>query len=178
MPTNPTPTERPLAGPGHYLRDAIFGASDGVVTTFAVIASVSGAALAPRFAFVIGLSKLVADALSMAAANYLGLRSEMRQTGVPASVEKPWRHAAVTFLAFMAAGAAPLLSFFVQAIFGVDMYAAAAALAAVTLAVVGALRAPLMQESLWRAGLEMLLIGGGVAVIAYLLSLATEAAVT
>lgn len=172
-----TKNNKPGTGFGHYLRDIVYGASDGVVTTFAVIASVSGAMLAPRFAFVIGVSKLVADGLSMAAANYLGLMSELRQTGVHPSVEKPWRHASITFVAFFAAGILPLLSFFVQALTGANMFAVAAVLAAVTLAAVGALRGPLMQTSPWKAGLEMLIIGGVVAVIAFFLSLATDAAI-
>ena len=32
----------------HYLGDIIYGANDGIVTTFAVVAGVAGAALSPR----------------------------------------------------------------------------------------------------------------------------------
>lgn len=167
---------RPPTGAGHYLRDLIYGASDGVVTTFAVVASVAGAALSARVAFVIGLAKLAADALSMAAANYLALRSELGQAAADIRWEKPWRHAAATFLAFVAAGAVPLAAFFLHELLDVDMLAGAAALAGVTLVAVGVLRAPLMRERGWVSAAEMLVVGGVVGVAAYIVSLLADAA--
>jgi len=39
---------RPAVGFGHYLRDLVYGALDGVITTMAVLAGAQGAALSPR----------------------------------------------------------------------------------------------------------------------------------
>jgi len=59
-----------------YLRDAILGGIDGCVTTIAVVAGVAGAGLPGVVAFVLGVSSLVADAFSMAASNYQGVKSD------------------------------------------------------------------------------------------------------
>jgi VIT1/CCC1 family predicted Fe2+/Mn2+ transporter len=59
-----------------YLRDTVYGAIDGTVTTFAVVAGVAGAGLDTAVVLVLGTANLVADGFSMAVANYLGTRSE------------------------------------------------------------------------------------------------------
>lgn len=59
-----------------YLRDFVYGGIDGAVTTFAVVAGVVGAELAPRIVLVLGLANLLADGFSMAASNYSGTRTE------------------------------------------------------------------------------------------------------
>lgn len=59
-----------------YLGDAIFGAVDGSVTTFAVVAGAVGAQLAGGVVIVLGVANLVADGFSMAVSNYLGTKSE------------------------------------------------------------------------------------------------------
>lgn len=44
---------RPPGGVGHYLRDIVYGALDGVITTLAVISGVSGAGLDPRIGLIL-----------------------------------------------------------------------------------------------------------------------------
>ena len=61
---------------GRYIRDVVFGANDGIVTTFAVVAGVAGAHLAPNVVLILGFANLFADGFSMAAGNFLGERSE------------------------------------------------------------------------------------------------------
>ena len=58
------------------LRDAIYGAIDGTVTTFAIVAGVAGAGLSPFVIVVLGLANVIADGFSMAAANYSGAKAE------------------------------------------------------------------------------------------------------
>ncbi len=54
------------AGPSHSdLRDFIFGAIDGTVTTFAVVSSISGAGLASGVLIILGVANLVADGFSI-----------------------------------------------------------------------------------------------------------------
>lgn len=62
-----------------YLKDAVYGAIDGSVTTFAVIAGVVGAALPSRTIVILGIANLLADGFSMAASNYLGTKTENQQ---------------------------------------------------------------------------------------------------
>lgn len=59
-----------------YLRDAVYGAVDGTVTTFAVVAGAAGARLPAAVIVILGVANLLADGLSMAVGNLLGLRSE------------------------------------------------------------------------------------------------------
>lgn len=69
--------ERLTAGPVHnYLRDWIYGAIDGAVTTFAVVTGVAGAQLSPWIILVLGFANLFADGFSMAASNFLGTKAE------------------------------------------------------------------------------------------------------
>lgn len=59
-----------------YLRDFIYGAIDGAVTTFAVVAGAAGASLGDSVVVIMGLANLFADGFSMAVSNYLGIRAE------------------------------------------------------------------------------------------------------
>ena len=60
----------------HYLKDFVYGAIDGTVTTFAVVTGVAGAGLSSGVVIVLGIANLVADGFSMAASNFLGTRAE------------------------------------------------------------------------------------------------------
>jgi vacuolar iron transporter family protein len=65
------------AGPRHrYLRDFVYGAIDGAVTTFAIVCGVEGANLSSNIILILGLANLVGDGFSMAASNFLGTRTE------------------------------------------------------------------------------------------------------
>lgn len=59
-----------------YLKDMIYGAIDGAVTTFAIVTGVAGAGLSSGVVIVLGLANVLADGFSMAVSNYLGTRSE------------------------------------------------------------------------------------------------------
>lgn len=59
-----------------YLRDWVLGGIDGAVTTFAVVAGVSGAELSTKIILILGAANLLADGFSMAAGNYSGIKAE------------------------------------------------------------------------------------------------------
>lgn len=59
------------------LRDAIYGAIDGAVTTFAIVAGVAGAGLSPFIIVALGIANVLADGFSMAAANYSGTKADL-----------------------------------------------------------------------------------------------------
>jgi VIT1/CCC1 family predicted Fe2+/Mn2+ transporter len=63
----------------NYLPDAVYGAIDGTVTTFAVAAGAVGASLSPRIVLILGAANLLADGFSMAASNFVASRSEIEQ---------------------------------------------------------------------------------------------------
>lgn len=77
--TAPAVRER-LAVTNHsYLRDVVYGAIDGIVTTFAVVAGAAGAGLEERVVVILGVANLVADGFSMSVSNLLGSRAEQQQ---------------------------------------------------------------------------------------------------
>ncbi len=61
---------------GAYIKDVVYGANDGIITTFAVVAGVAGANLDHTVVILLGLASLLADGFSMAGSNYLGSKSE------------------------------------------------------------------------------------------------------
>jgi len=61
---------------GSYIRDVVYGANDGIITTFAVVAGVAGAQLSSNIVLILGFANLLADGLAMAIGNYLGTKSE------------------------------------------------------------------------------------------------------
>lgn len=68
--------DRLRRGKSHdYLGDAVLGALDGCVTTFAVVAGATGGALAPLVVIILGFANLIADGFSMAVGNYHATRS-------------------------------------------------------------------------------------------------------
>lgn len=222
--------ERLGQAPAHsYLGDFVYGAIDGTVTTFAVVSGAAGAGLSSGIVIVLGIANLVGDGFSMAASNYLGVRSvsqlrdrirrteeahirvypagereEIRQIfydkgfegddleravdvitsdhdrwvqtmlieehGLPRAVPVALRAAAATFLAFVAAGAIPLLPFLVARL-GMPVgnsYVSSLILAALTFFLVGAWKARVVQHGWVQSGLETMATGGLAAALAYL----------
>lgn len=76
--------EHPQSTFASYFKEIIYGGIDGIVTTFAVVAGFSGAALSneatTQLSFLVvllfGLANLFADATSMGLGNFLSVRSE------------------------------------------------------------------------------------------------------
>lgn len=216
-----------------YLRDFVYGAIDGSVTTFAIVSGVTGAGLGGAVVIILGFANLLADGFSMAVSNYLGTKAdaqllhrarlieenhvdvvphgeveEIRQIfqkkgftgelldqviavitkdrklwietmlteewGLSLSVSSPWKAGFVTFLAFVVVGLVPLLPFTLLYSLDVDgrvSFAVSMGLTAVALFAVGAMKSRYVMERWWRAGLETLLMGGGAALLAFLVGL-------
>jgi VIT1/CCC1 family predicted Fe2+/Mn2+ transporter len=153
----------------HYIRDLVYGANDGIITTFAVVAGVTGGALSNKAILVVGVANIVADGLSMGVGNYLGIRSEESARAaeeLPEAEAEPARHGLATFLAFVVAGFVPLVSYMVPE-FGFDRFIVATVLTLGTLFIVGALRSMVTIEGWLAGGLEMLGLGVIVAAAAY-----------
>jgi VIT1/CCC1 family predicted Fe2+/Mn2+ transporter len=74
---------------GGWLRAAVFGAMDGLVSNVALIAGVGGGGVSPRAIVLTGTAGLVAGAISMALGEYTSVRTQVEQ--VAAEVEKERR---------------------------------------------------------------------------------------
>jgi VIT1/CCC1 family predicted Fe2+/Mn2+ transporter len=159
----------PLEVARHYVRELIYGANDGIITTFAVVAGVAGGGLSLRVVLIIGAANLFADGLSMAAGNYLAIRSHesvLETQNLPEEEASPLRHAAATFLAFVVAGVVPLAPYMIPTL-PVDRFASSIALTLLAMFAVGASRALIANVRWWKAGGEMLGLGALVAALAY-----------
>jgi VIT1/CCC1 family predicted Fe2+/Mn2+ transporter len=152
---------------GHYLPDLVYGANDGIITTFAVVSGVVGADLSRTIIIILGFANLFADGISMGASNYLARRSTA-ELEVRASREDAFRHASATIVAFVLAGLVPLVAYLLP-LPSDSRFIAAVILTAATLFSVGAARSFVTGLSPLRSGLEMLLIGALAAVAAYLI---------
>jgi VIT1/CCC1 family predicted Fe2+/Mn2+ transporter len=64
------------ASAGKYIKSVVYGGMDGIVTTFAVVAGVTGASLSPGVVLILGFANLVADGLSMSIGDFLSSKSE------------------------------------------------------------------------------------------------------
>jgi len=158
-----------LGAARHYIRDLVYGANDGVITTFAVVAGVTGGTINPVAVLVLGAANLLADGLSMGVGNYLGIRSDERvreAQQLPEQEAFPIRHGLVTFSAFVIAGAVPLLPYVFS---GPDAnrFAWSTVLSLVVLFTIGAARARVGTGTWWANGLEMLGLGAIVGAVAY-----------
>ena len=152
----------------HYVGDLVYGANDGILTTFAVVAGVTGGALSATTVIVVGMANLVADGLSMGVGNYLGIRareSALERQGRPQEEAQPARHGLATFLAFVVSGFVPLVPYLVPG--AGDEFIPAACLAFGALFGVGAARSLVTASRWWMSGLEVLGLGVLVAVVAY-----------
>jgi VIT1/CCC1 family predicted Fe2+/Mn2+ transporter len=149
----------------YYLPDLVYGANDGIITTFAVVSGVVGAALPLHVVMILGVANLFADGFSMAASNYLSKRSEVDEAK-RAGRAKALRHGLATFIAFLLIGAVPLFGYnpWVPADW---RFGLTGAITLTTLFIVGASRSIVAPMNWLRAGLEMFVIGALAAGIAY-----------
>jgi VIT1/CCC1 family predicted Fe2+/Mn2+ transporter len=153
----------------HYIRDLVYGANDGIITTFAVVAGVAGGALSAAAVLIVGAANLAADGVAMGVGNLLAIRaheSALAADGLPEQEAYPWKHGTATLVAFVVAGVLPLVPYLLP----LDEDAQlpwSAGLTMMALFGVGVARAAITGEPRWKTGAEMLLLGGVVALAAY-----------
>lgn len=158
-----------------HLRDLVFGAVDGTVTTFAVVAGAVGANLGGGVVIILGVANLIADGFSMAVSNYLGTHAEQRQ---PERLERPRegdpdpRDAALaTFIAFISVGSIPLIPFAIHAISPntlANPLAPSTVITGLAFVGIGVAKSRAMDVTAWRSALDTLALGGGAAALAFI----------
>ena len=152
----------------HYIRDVVYGANDGIITTFAVVSGVAGGALSPVAVIVIGMANLAADGMSMGVGNLHSIRADERAreaASLPELEAYPWKHGLATTLAFVIAGAVPLVPYLVPGIGNRLWWSTGLTFG--TLFLVGSSRALVTTDRWWKSGLETLGLGVLVAIAAY-----------
>lgn len=167
---------------GKYLKAIVYGANDGMVTTFAVVAGATGGKLPVLVVLVLGIANLVADGLSMGLGDFIGARSEAKLNRIQNGKKKAklkglWKTGAVTFGAFQVAGAIPLLPYVFTMLFGLEvpnMFLCAVIATGLGMFVIGSLRTFLIGGKWWLNGLEMLFVGSLAAGVAFGLGAGVE----
>lgn len=170
-----------------YLGEFVYGAIDGTVTTFAVVAGAAGAGLSSTVIVILGFANLIADGFSMGASAYLSAKSERdlkakkhAETGkehMPhdhSHGETPLHDGLITFGSFVVVGFVPFMLYVVDAIFKLktapgDLFLWSAILTGLTFIAIGLLKAHVTKTKAWRAAAETLGLGAIAAMLAYLL---------
>ncbi len=167
-----------------YLGELVYGAIDGTVTTFAVVAAAAGAGLNSTIVIILGVANLIGDGFSMGASAYLAAKSErdLKQrrhnesetTGAFTHDETPFKDGLITFLAFIVVGFIPIMPYVLDAMWGInmqltDLFLFSIVITAVTFVAVGWLKASVTKTSRLRAAAETLALGGVAAGLSYIL---------
>jgi VIT1/CCC1 family predicted Fe2+/Mn2+ transporter len=170
----------PRATARHYIRDLVYGANDGIITTFAVVSGVAGGQLSQLAVLVIGAANLAADGVSMGVGNFLAIRADERAReadGLPELEREPWKHGLATLLAFIVAGAVPLVPYVLSSSASDRLLISTVATFS-ALFLLGAGRALITRDRWWFTGLENLALGAVVAAAAYAAGRLVAAAVS
>lgn len=151
-----------------YLREFVYGATDGTVTTFAIIAGSAGANLPSTIVIILGVSNVLADGFSMASSNYLSEKSHRDQNELKAIVS-PFKNAFATFISFVLVGFIPILPYAINAIFGIwqKTFLISCIFTFFAFFFIGMVRGKVANTNSTKTALETLFIGGVAAIVAY-----------
>ena len=153
-----------------YLAEFVYGATDGTVTTFAIVAGVAGAALSPSIILILGFANVFADGFSMAASDFLSQESDQAVNKRRMFRKTPIQTALATFVAFAFVGSIPLMPFMIA--FGgtssIDPMRVSVIVTGITFLVIGAIRGLVAGKHWLRSAIETFIIGAGASGIAYL----------
>jgi len=73
---NPPAAEKHSGSAGKYIKSIVYGGLDGIITVFAVVASIAGAGLEVNVVIIMGIASLLADGISMGMGDYLSSKAE------------------------------------------------------------------------------------------------------
>ena len=152
-----------------YLGEFVYGAIDGTVTTFAVVAAAAGAGLSGTVIIILGFANLIADGFSMGASSYLSKKSErdlkISKDDSHDGGETPLGDGLVTFGAFVVVGFIPVLVYVADALLSLKMssdvlFATSCFMTGAAFMAIGIVKGQMTKTSQLRAALETLVLGG------------------
>ena len=152
-----------------YLKSFVYGGLDGIITTFAIVAGVAGAALSSNIVLILGFANLIADGFSMSIGDYLSSKAQLEYENKKRFNKKiPLKNAFMTFLAFLVFGFVPLLAYVLSYFFTIDNpFLVSIVLTGIALFFLGVFKFQITGKSWFKSGIETLLIGGVAAGFAY-----------
>ncbi len=152
-----------------YLPEFVYGGMDGSVTTFAVVSGVIGASLSSSIVLIMGFANLFADGFSMAIADYISIKSKNDKCKQKTNEVKT---ALATFVSFLLMGLIPLVPFIVSMItknpFIIEnQFTGSIILTGISLIIIGWQKGRITGKSKKRSSLQVLVIGGIAAALAF-----------
>jgi VIT1/CCC1 family predicted Fe2+/Mn2+ transporter len=150
-----------------YLSDCIFGSVDGIVTSFSIISAVKGASMKSDVALIIGLSGLIADAVSVGISTYLSAQT-MEAQGL--KTKTPFLAGFCTLFSFILMGLIPLSVFFLARVWPIAdnyLYPLAVGLTLFALFLTGVFKGLGLGQAVFSSGLQTAGMGGFAAAVAY-----------
>jgi vacuolar iron transporter family protein len=164
------------------IREIVFGAEDGAVQNTALIGGMVGAGLANRVIVIVGLINAIAGVLSMSMGTYLSSKAE-RDTHLATTdaaiisprTFSPGRDAAVMAVAYAAGALVPITPFTLGFIGPGQAMRIAMVATGLTLFALGAGKAIVSRQRLFRSGMEMLLLAAAAGLTGYALGVAAGA---
>ena len=161
----------------NHVRGIVFGGLDGILTTFALLAAVAGSGqTSTTLTLVIGISTVLADALSMGAGEYLSAKAEHELSGAgtayPEDEPGPLEKAVAMFIAFTIFGSLPLVGCVISTMITkqtglpVESFGLSVAITGLTLFALGGIKSQFGEGVWWQAGFEVTGIGAA-ATVAY-----------
>lgn len=152
-----------------YLPSFVYGGSDGAVSYFTLMAGAYGAGLPIEMLIAIGVSNVVADAFSMATADYL---AEDSRKGISFREEEV--SALITFVAFVIIGCFPLIPSLIAyytlpagSTLPFSMFLLSTALTIVGFSYIGYLKGRILRRNLSKTILQSIVICSISAGVAY-----------
>ena len=164
---------------GKYIKSVVYGGLDGIITTFAIVAGVTGASLTSekkemsilyqqKGLNVTDATKIV-DILSKYQRPWVDAKLG-EEIGLYPSKRSPFHSGVITFLSFVFFGFIPLIAYLIiKNDLGSKAFLVASILTAGTLFFLGAMKHKVTGKNWIKAGSEMLLVGGIAAIVAYLI---------
>jgi len=140
-----------------YLPQMVYGAVDGTVTTFAVVAGATGGDLSSKIIIILGLANLFADGVSMSISAYLSAKSEKSLWKSALSIGV-W-----TLISFIILGFVPLMPY----IFGIGSFQLSCIITGIAFFVIGAIKWLVAKHGWLFSALQTLALGTVAALIAY-----------
>ncbi|WP_285441430.1 VIT1/CCC1 transporter family protein [Candidatus Nanosynbacter lyticus] len=156
-----------------YISEFVYGAVDGTVTTFAVVAASAGAGISSAVILILGIANLIADGFSMGSSAYLAASAEHEESARDTQKRaSPKIIGTVTFLAFVAVGSVPVLPYLVDVVTSLktpntSLFYVSSVLTAVAFLTIGFIKGKVGNQSSWREAAITLLLGAVAAGLAY-----------
>jgi vacuolar iron transporter family protein len=150
-----------------FLSEFIYGSTDGLITTFSIVAGATGGNLLQKVIIILGLSNVLSDGYSMGVSSYLSSKAEIEQGYI--TDKKAIESGIYTFISFVAIGILPILPFlFIKG----DLAKKISLLIAIILfAVIGTIKGYVLKQPILKNSIESLFVGMSAALISYLVGL-------